>query len=218
MRVISPPKHPHQGGDVNSLHRAQRKDSIFGGVKNFFTVFGHFTQKALQNVGKTYLGHVLINRSHQMNNHFLPPVVTMCQLNREMFRKCDMPGNLGDLGPLPLGIQVLQAVWCGVLMYLSTTREYLEYLSTPVLSLTLDTKVQLIKEHCRSKIAKVPKLDGCWELASTLSVSQILKNVHRSLQPEFIWDTKDTGHFKSIDLMFRHHICSSCLANTSRSV
>ena len=31
--------------------------------KNFFTVFGHFTQKAFKNLGKTYLGHVPINRS-----------------------------------------------------------------------------------------------------------------------------------------------------------
>ena len=58
--------------------------------KIFFTVFGHFTQKASQNLGKTYLGHVPINRSHQMNNHFLPPEVTMCELNTEMFRKQDI--------------------------------------------------------------------------------------------------------------------------------
>ena len=53
------------------------------------------------------------------------------------------------------------------------------------------------------KIAKVPKLEGCWQLASALSVSQILKNVHRSMRPELILHTKDTGHFNSLDLMFR---------------
>ena len=58
--------------------------------KNFFTVFGHFTQKALQNLGKTYLVHVPINKSHQMNNHFLPPKITMCELNTEMFKKHDI--------------------------------------------------------------------------------------------------------------------------------
>ena len=76
-------------GGCNGLHRAQRKDSIFGCIK-IFTVFGHFTQKVLQNLGKTYLGHVPINRSHQMNNHFLPPEATMCELNTEMFRKHDI--------------------------------------------------------------------------------------------------------------------------------
>ena len=96
--------------------------------------------------------------------------------------------------------------------------EYLEYLSTQVLSLSLDTKLKLIKEHCRAKIAKVPKIEGCWQLATALSVSQILKNVHRSMQPELILHIEDTGHFNSIDLMFRHHICSSCLADTSRRV
>ena len=55
-----------------------------------FTVFGHFTQKVLQNLGKTYLGHVPTNASHQMNNHFLPPEATMCELNIEMFRKHDI--------------------------------------------------------------------------------------------------------------------------------
>ena len=57
--------------------------------KKIFTVFGHFTQKALQNLGKAYLGHVPINRSHQMNNHFLPPEVTICEINTQMFRKHD---------------------------------------------------------------------------------------------------------------------------------
>ena len=68
------------------------------------------------------------------------------------------------------------------------------------------------------KIAKVPKLEGCQQFSSTLSVSQILKNVHRSMQPELISHTKDTGHFNSIDLMFRHHICSPHLVDTSRRV
>ena len=96
--------------------------------------------------------------------------------------------------------------------------EYLEYLSTQVLSLSLDTKLKLIKEHCRAKIAKVPKIEGCQQLASTLSVSQIPKNVHRSMQPKLILHIEDTGDFNSIDLMFRHHICSSHLADTSRRV
>ena len=93
-----------------------------------------------------------------------------------------------------------------------------EYLSIWVLSLSLDTKLQLIKEHCRAKIGKVPKIEGCWQLASALCVSQILKNVHRSMQPELILHIKDTGHFNSIDLMFRHHICSSHLTDTSSRV
>ena len=95
-------------------------------------------------------------------------------------------------------------------------RVLIEYLNTWVLSLSLDTKLQLIKEHCRVKIAKVPKIEGCWQLASALCVSQILKNVHRSMWPELISHIKDTGHFNSIDLMFRQHICSSHLADTSR--
>ena len=74
----------------NGLHSAQRKDSIFGQVKNFYTVFGHFTQKALKNIAKPYLGHVPINRSHQMNNHLLPPEVTTCQINTQMFRNYDI--------------------------------------------------------------------------------------------------------------------------------
>ena len=55
------------------------------------------------------------------------------------------------------------------------------------------------------------KIEGCWQLAVALSVSQILKNVHRSMQPELILHRVDTGDFNSIDLMFRHHICSSHL-------
>ena len=66
------------------------------------------------------------------------------------------------------------------------------------------------------KIAKVPKIEGCQQLAIALSVSQILKNVHRSMQPKIILHRVDTGDFNSIDLMFRHDICSSCLADTSR--
>ena len=96
--------------------------------------------------------------------------------------------------------------------------EYLEYLSTQVLSLGLDTKLHLIKEHCRVKITRVPKIEACWQLASALSMSQILKNVHRSMQPELILHIEDTGDFNSIDLKFRHHICSSHLADTSRRV
>ena len=68
------------------------------------------------------------------------------------------------------------------------------------------------------KIAKVPKIEGCQQLATALSVSQILKNVHRSMQPELILHRVNTGDFNSIDLMFRHHICSSHLADTSRRV
>ena len=34
--------------------------------------------------------------------------------------------------------------------------------------------------------------------------------------PELILHRVDTGDFNSIDLMFRHHICSSHLADTSR--
>ena len=67
-----------------------KKGLNFWTHKKIFTVFGHFTQKALQNLGKTYFGHVPINRSHQMNNHFLPPEVTMYELNTEMFRKHDI--------------------------------------------------------------------------------------------------------------------------------
>ena len=103
-----------------------------------------------------------------------------------------------------------------ILKYLSTHSEYLEYLSTQVLSLSFDTKLKLIRKHCRAKIAKVPKIEGCWQLGIVLSMSQILKNVHRSMQPEPILHRVDTGDFNSIDLMFRHHICSSCLADTSR--
>ena len=64
----------------------------------------------------------------------------------------------------------------------------------------------------------MPKIEGCFQLAIALSVSQILKNVHRSMQPELILHRVDTGDFNSIDLMFRHHICSSCLADTSKGV
>ena len=87
MRAISP-KHPPMGG-LNGLHRAQRNDSIFGHIKNVYSFWPFYT-KSLQNLGKTYLGHVPINRSHQMNNHFLPPKATMCELNTEMFRKHDI--------------------------------------------------------------------------------------------------------------------------------
>ena len=52
----------------------------------------------------------------------------------------------------------------------------------------------------------MPKIEGCWQLAIALSVSQIPKSVHRSMQPEFIVHRVDTGDFNSIDLMFRHHI------------
>ena len=72
-----------------------------------------------------------------------------------------------------------------------------EYLSTWVLCLSLDTKLQLLKEHCRLKITKVLKIEGSRQLTSALCVSQILKNVHRSMQPELILHTKDTGHFNS---------------------
>ena len=65
------------------------------------------------------------------------------------------------------------------------------------------------------KIAKVPKIEVCQQLATALSVSQILKNVHRSMQPELFLPRVNTGDFNSIDLMFRHHICSSHLADTS---
>ena len=68
------------------------------------------------------------------------------------------------------------------------------------------------------KITKVPKIEGCRQLASALCVSHILKKVHRSTQPELILHIKDTGHFNSIDLMFRHHICSSHITDTSRRV
>ena len=59
-------------------------------VLKSFTVFGHFTLKTLKNLGKTYLGHVPIKNSHQMNNHFLPPEVTTCEINTQMFRKHDI--------------------------------------------------------------------------------------------------------------------------------
>ena len=68
------------------------------------------------------------------------------------------------------------------------------------------------------KIAKVPKIEGCRPLAIALSVSQIPKNVHRSMQPELILHRVDTGDFNSIDLMFRHPICSSHFTDTSRGV
>ena len=68
------------------------------------------------------------------------------------------------------------------------------------------------------KIAKVPKIEGCWQLASALCMSQIVMNVHRSMQPKVILHTKDTGHFNSLDLMFRCHICSPHLTDTSRRV
>ena len=38
------------------------------------------------------------------------------------------------------------------------------------------------------------------------------------MQPELILHIEDTGDFNSIDLMFRHHICSSHLADSSRRV
>ena len=96
-------------------------------------------------------------------------------------------------------------------------RVLIEYLSTWVLSLSWDTKLKLIR-NCRAKITEVPKIEGCWQLASALCMSQILKNVHRSMQPELILHIEDTGHFNSIDLMFRSHIWSSHLADTSRRV
>ena len=68
------------------------------------------------------------------------------------------------------------------------------------------------------KITKVPKIEGCWQLATALSVSQILKKVHRSMQPELILHIEDTGDLNFIDLMFRLHICPSHLADTSRRV
>ena len=68
------------------------------------------------------------------------------------------------------------------------------------------------------KIAKVPKIEGCWQLPSTLSVSQIPKNVHSPMRLELILHIKDTSNFNSLDLMFRHHLYSSHLADTSRSV
>ena len=74
----------------NGLHSAQTKDTIFACINNFYTVFGHFTQKALKNIAKPYLGHVPINRSHQMNNHFLQPEVTTYQFNTQMFRNHDI--------------------------------------------------------------------------------------------------------------------------------
>ena len=66
------------------------------------------------------------------------------------------------------------------------------------------------------KITKVPKIEECQQLAIALPVSQIPKNVHRSVQPEHIAHRVDTGDFNSIDLMFRHHICSSHFTDTSR--
>ena len=42
--------------------------------------------------------------------------------------------------------------------------EYLEYLSTQVLSLSLDTKLKLIRNTVEQKITKVPKIVGCWQL------------------------------------------------------
>ena len=68
------------------------------------------------------------------------------------------------------------------------------------------------------KTATVPKIEGCQQLASALCMSQILTNVYRSMQPELILHIKDTGHFNSIDLMVRHHICSSRLTDTPRRV
>ena len=38
------------------------------------------------------------------------------------------------------------------------------------------------------------------------------------MQPELISHIEDAGDFNSIDLMFRHHICPSHLADTSRRV
>ena len=141
---------------------------------------------------------------------------------------CDMHGNLGDPRPFTTREYSIyeyfsqyhveySSIWVpqGVLEYID---EYLEYLSTRVLSLSLDTKLKLIRNTVEQKIGKVPKIVGCRQLASALSVSQILKNVHRSVWPELIFHTKDTGHFNSLDLMFRHHICSSHLVDTSRRV
>ena len=68
------------------------------------------------------------------------------------------------------------------------------------------------------KITKVPKIEGYWQLVTALSMSQILKNVHRSMQPELILPRVNSGDFNSIDLMFGHHICSFHLADTSRRV
>ena len=62
----------------------------------------------------------------------------------------------------------------------------------------------------------MPKIEGYQQLAVALPVSQIPKNVHRSMQPELIVHRVDTGDFNSIDLMFRHHVCSSCFTDTSR--
>ena len=59
---------------------------------------------------------------------------------------------------------------------------------------------------------------GYQQLASTLCVSQVVKNVHRSMRLELILHTKDTGYFNSLDLMFGCHIGSSYLTDTSRRV
>ena len=43
MRAISPKLTPPMGGH-NGLHRAQRKDSIFGHVKNFYSFWPFYTK------------------------------------------------------------------------------------------------------------------------------------------------------------------------------
>ena len=45
-----PQLNPQMGGP-NGLHSVQRKNSIFGHVKNFYR-FVHFSQKAYKNLGK----------------------------------------------------------------------------------------------------------------------------------------------------------------------
>ena len=88
MRDISP--HLSPTGGPNGLLSVQRKDSIFGCIKIFLQFLAILHKKHKKYLGKTYLSHVPINRSHQMNNHFWPSEVTTCEINTEMFRKYDI--------------------------------------------------------------------------------------------------------------------------------
>ena len=52
-------------------------------IISFIFALNHPKMKIL----RKKLGHVPINRSHKMDNHFLPPEVTSCEINTQILRK-----------------------------------------------------------------------------------------------------------------------------------
>ena len=55
-------------------------------------------------------------------------------------------------------------------------------------------------------------------ISRNTEIPEIWNHVHRSMQPELILHRVNTSDFNSLDLRFKHHICSSHLADTSRRV